>query len=218
MKAVKSVDLKNQKVQQILAGAKDAFLELGYEGTSVEEIARRSGVSKATLYNYFPDKQRIFAFFAEIECEEQARRMCNIINDVGDLEDGLRQIAKSYIEFIVSPFFRGMFRVIVGELVRFPELGRTFYDSGPDICIRRLSQYLVAATARGEISVGETKVAAHQFFALCRAELFYKILFGLKHDVKDEEIDRIVDTAVTTFLQIYIPERLRSGFPSGFKS
>jgi len=205
MKAVKPIDLKNPKVQQILAGAKEAFLELGYEGTSVEEIARRSGVSKATLYNYFPDKQRLFAFFVEIECEEQARRMFNITNDVGDVEDALRQIAKSYIKFMVSPFPRRMFRVIVGELVRFPELGRAFYDSGPDICIRRLGQYLAAATARGEISVAEAEVAAHQFFALCRAELFYKILFGLKHDVKDEEIDRIADTAVTTFLQIYRP-------------
>ena len=205
MKAVKPIDLKNPKVQQILAGAKDAFLELGYEGTSVEEIARRSGVSKATLYNYFPDKQRLFAFFVEIECEEQARRMFDITNDVGDVEDALRQIAKNYIKFMVSPFPRRMFRVIVGELVRFPELGRVFYDSGPDICIRRLNQYLSAATTRGEISVAEVEVAAHQFFALCRAELFYKILFGLKRDVKDEEIDRIADTAVTTFLQIYRP-------------
>ena len=59
--------------------------------------------------------------------------------------------------------------------------------------IRRLAEYLLAATARGEISVYEPELAAHQFVALCRAELFYKVLFGLKHNIKEEKIRRIAD-------------------------
>ena len=205
MKTVKPIDLKSPKIQQILAGAKDAFLELGYEGTSVEEITRRAGVSKGTLYNYFPDKRALFAIVVEGECEEQGRRICQITNDFGDVEDGLRQIGNNYIKFMISPFAQGIFRLVVAESQRFPELGRVLYDSGQDILIRRLAEYLSAATARGEISVSEPELAAHQFVALCRAELFYKVLFGLKHNIKDEEIRRIADVTVKTFLQAFRP-------------
>jgi len=201
---VKASNLKkNSKVEQILIGAKNAFLELGYEGTSVDEISRRAGTSKATLYNYFSDKQALFISVVERECSQQEQIMSKIASEVGNFEDGLYQIAKNFIKFTVSPLAISIFRLVVAESQRFPLLSRTFYDSGPDQCIRRLAEYLAAATARGEISVSQPELAASQFFALCKAELFYKILFGLKTDVKDDTINRIADTAVQTFLQAY---------------
>ena len=203
VKAVKPTDLGSPKAQQILAGAKDAFLELGYEGASVEEIARRAGVSKGTLYNYFPDKRSLFAIFVEGECEKQAQQMFQIADDSDNIEATLRQIANNIIEFVVSPFAQGIFRVVVAESQRFPELGRAFYDSGPDLLIRRLAQYLAVATARGELLVPNPELAAHQFIEMCRAELFYKILLGVKRNVKDEEIQRIADAAVETFIQAF---------------
>jgi TetR/AcrR family transcriptional repressor of mexJK operon len=51
---------KGRKFDQVIEGAKAVFLREGFEGASVDEIARDAGVSKATLYSYFPDKQHLF--------------------------------------------------------------------------------------------------------------------------------------------------------------
>lgn len=205
-KAAEPVNLDSPKAQQILAGAKDAFLELGYEGTSVEAIARRAGVSKGTLYNYFPDKQTLFTVFVEEECEKHAQYMCQIVNSSDDLEVALRQVARKIIKFTTSPFAQGTFRVAVAESQRFPELGHSFYQSGPDIFVRQFAQYLAAATATGKLVVPDPELAAHQFIQLCKADLFQKVLLGIKRNVKEEEVNRVADAAVETFLKAFKPK------------
>jgi AcrR family transcriptional regulator len=205
-KAVKPVNLDSPKAQQILTGAKDAFFELGYEGTSVEEIARRAGVSKGTLYNYFPDKQTLFAVFVEGECEKHAKYMCQVVNDYDDVEVALRQVANKIIKFTTSPFAQSTFRVAVAESQRFPELGRVFYHSGPDVFVRQFAQYLAAADATGKLRVPDPELAAHQFIQLCKADLFHKVLLGIQRHVNEEEVQRIADAAVETFLKAFKPE------------
>ena len=60
-----------RKVSQVLDGARTVFLRDGFEGASVDDIARQAGVSKATLYNYFPDKRILFMEVAKAECVRQ---------------------------------------------------------------------------------------------------------------------------------------------------
>ena len=64
---------KGRKFDQVLDGARDVFLRDGFEGASVDDIARRAGVSKATLYSYFPDKRLLFSEVARVECNRQAQ-------------------------------------------------------------------------------------------------------------------------------------------------
>jgi TetR/AcrR family transcriptional repressor of mexJK operon len=63
---------KGRKFDQVIEGAKAVFLREGFEGASVDEIARDAGVSKATLYSYFPDKQHLFLAVLETECAHQS--------------------------------------------------------------------------------------------------------------------------------------------------
>ena len=205
MDAARSLTTDSPKARQILEGATAAFLELGYEGTSVDEIARRAGVSKGTLYNYFPDKSALFAAIVERECAEQARRVFTIDSAATDIEATLRGIARQFVAFLVSTFAEDIFRVVLAEVPRFPELGRAFYDSGPDLGIRRLAQFLAAANARGALDIDDPELAAQQFIELCKADLFYKRVLGVKRSASPVEIERVADAAVTFFLRATRP-------------
>jgi TetR/AcrR family transcriptional repressor of mexJK operon len=117
-----------------------------------------------------------------------------------DHEQTLRIICKTLITFFLSRFGQDMFRVCVAEAQRFPELGRTFYDSGPKRWGRKISQYLDSPKAREALDIDDTHLAADQLAQLCRADLMLKVLFGIDKDPPEAEIDRIADEAVKTFL------------------
>lgn len=198
-----SADLNSPKVRQILDGARTAFFDLGYEGASTDEIVRRAGVSKGTLYNYFPDKKTLFTAFVEEECRKQATLLFQMEGQPDDIEAFLRAAARRLIRVLLSPFMQGIYRLAVAEAQRFPELARVFYDSGPDLGTRRLAQMLSGAAARGLLRIEDVDLAAHQFDQLCKADLFYKVLFKIRSSFTDEEIDRVADSAVDMFLRAY---------------
>jgi TetR/AcrR family transcriptional repressor of mexJK operon len=191
---------KGRKFDQVIEGAKAVFLREGYEGASVDEIARDAGVSKATLYSYFPDKQHLFLAVLETECAQQSEVELLIHAAEHDVEETLRIISKTLITFMLSRFGQDMFRVCLAEAQRFPELGRTFYDSGPKRWGRKIAQYLDSPGARLVLDIDDTNLAADQLAQLCRTDLMLKVLFGIERDPPEAEIDRIADEAVKTFL------------------
>lgn len=189
-----------KKCRQILDGARAVFLERGFDGASVDEIAERAGISKATMYRYYPDKKALFSAVVSRDCGRQADHMFALDIDNLPLEELLYKLAKGYIAFIVSPFAQGIYRIAVAESGRLPEIGGTFFNSGPDCGRRRLAPILAEAAARGEIDVDDPDHAAHQFFELCKAEVFYKTLFGLGGPTTEAEIDAKARATVAGFL------------------
>jgi AcrR family transcriptional regulator len=173
------------------------------EGASVDEIARDAGVSKATLYSYFPDKQHLFLAVIETECAHQSEVEILLHSADQNVEETLRIICKTLITFFLSRFGQDMFRVCVAEAQRFPELGRTFYDSGPRKWGRKIAQYLDSPGARAVLEIEDSLLAADQLAQLCRADLMLKVLFGIEKDPPEAEIDRIAAEAVKTFLARY---------------
>lgn len=203
METLQSLDLSSPKACQILEGARSAFLELGYEGTSVEEIARRAQVSKGTIYNYFPDKQTLFIAVVHGECQKQTQRIFKVDRDAEDVETLFRGIALDFVALLLSPFAQNIFRIAIAEASRFPELGRAFYNSGPAVGRKRLMDVMARAVANGELAIADIELAADQFIELCKADLFYQQLLGIKTNPTEAEIQRIADGAVATFLKAF---------------
>ena len=192
------------KYHQILEGARQVFLEVGFEGASVDDIARQARVSKGTMYNYFPDKRALFAAVVHHECEEQASRIFKIERTGSDdVEQTLRRIASGFVAFLMTPFAQGMYRIAVAESPRFPDLGRAMYESGPELGTRRLAEYMAYACGRGVLEIDDVDLAAHQFTELCKARLFHRKLLGIQREVSKGEIDAVADAAVTTFLRAF---------------
>lgn len=189
-----------RKIGQVLEGARTVFLRDGFEGASVDDIAREAGVSKATLYNYFPDKRILFIEVAKAECCRQEEAHDEMMAHSAPPEEALRVAADRMMRLILSPFGRNVFRVCVAETERFPELGREFWDSGPARIRAKMIAYFEQAMERGELQIEDVELAADQFAELCKANLFSKLMFGIQDSFSEEEIARVADGAVATFM------------------
>lgn len=194
---------KGRKFDQVLEGARQVFLADGFEGASVDAIARAAGVSKATLYSYFRDKRALFVEVARGECLRQADEAVARMDLTRPPAQVLRDAARQMVGFLLSEFGQRVFRICVAEADRFPELGRAFYASGPALVRERMKGYLQAAVARGELAIEDFDLAADQFAELCKADLFPRLVFGNRTGFTEPEIDRVISGAVETFLARY---------------
>ena len=198
---------KGRKFDQVLDGARTVFLRDGYEGASVDDIAAEAGVSKATLYSYFPDKRVLFVEVAKAECRRQADEAEVLVTLTAPPDCVLPVAARRIIDFMLSDIGRAANRICIAESERFPELGRAFYASGPALVRDRLASYLNGAVARGELVIDDVFLAADQFAELCKADIFPSLIFGIKTDFTPAERDRVARGAVEMFLARYAAKR-----------
>ncbi|NRB20537.1 MAG: TetR/AcrR family transcriptional regulator [Rhodobacteraceae bacterium] len=192
-----------RKFDQVLEGARDVFMADGFEGASVDDIARAAGVSKATLYSYFPDKRLLFMEVARHECDRQACATVDLIETSCSPQQVLLVAARHILNVILSDFGQKMFRICVAEAERFPDLGRQFYESGPMVIRARIREYLELATARGELRIEDFDLAADQLAELCKADLFPRLMFNIDTDFNEADRERVTKGAVDTFLARY---------------
>lgn len=192
-----------RKVPQVLAGARKVFLERGFEGASVDDIARESGVSKATLYSYFPDKKQLFAAVVQKSCEEQVEDLKVSLKSHQCPVDGLHKTAQSVVKLMLSKGMVPLFRLCVAEATRFPELGFIFYSTGPKVWRDQIAEFLRKASERGVLAVEDDEhfaIAAEHLMALCKTDLFYQNMFCDDFKASRAEVDSVATEAVKTFL------------------
>ncbi|VDC23575.1 HTH-type transcriptional regulator AcrR [Pseudogemmobacter humi] len=194
---------RGRKFEQVVDGALRVFLRDGFEGASVDEIAREAGVSKATLYSYFPDKRIMFAEVFSAECHRQADRAETELARTPGAREFLTFAGQRVIEFTLSDFGRRLFRLIVAEVARFPELAREFYSNGPGLLRRKLVERLRELSQRGELSITDYDLAADQFVQLCRAAVHDRLMLDLVQDIRPEEVAKSVESAVEMFMARY---------------
>lgn len=195
---------KGRKFDQVLDGARKVFLRDGFEGASVDDIAREAGVSKATLYSYFPDKRLLFMAIATGECQRQADEALEFITE-GDrpVREALRYAANRLIDYITSPLGLQTYRLCVAETDRFPALGQQFYASGPLLVRARMVEYLQKAVARGELVIDDFELAADQFVELCKVDAYHGFICGVTSDYPAERRARVIHGAIEMFLARY---------------
>jgi len=194
---------KGRKFGQVLNGARAVFLRDGFEGASVDEIARAAGVSKATLYSYFADKRLLFMEVVKQECDQQSQDAMDEIDREAPVEAVLEAAARHLLRFLLSDFSQRVFRICVAESERFPELGREFYNSGPAHVRAELTAFFGEAVERGELAIDDLGLAADQFAELCKADLHARLIFGVSNGFSEEEVERVIAGAVGMFMARY---------------
>ena len=191
------------KARQIIEGARKAFMAHGYEGASTEEIVRQAGISKGTLYSYFPSKKELFEVIIKEECRHQSQKIIQKVDLSRPARQVLTELATGYLGLLLSPFPQDLFRLAVAEAKRFPSLAKVFYDSGPGQGIQRLTSIMQTFADRGEIATEDPHMAACHFEQLCKADLFNKALFGVQAAFTEAEVRRVIEHAVEAFMRIY---------------
>ncbi|HLJ62809.1 MAG TPA: TetR/AcrR family transcriptional regulator [Stellaceae bacterium] len=196
---------RGAKPQAIRAAASRLFLAHGYGAVSVEAIAREAGVSKATIYAHFPDKANLFAALMREECEEHFPWLAALDEEPDDLAATLATVGRAYSAFLASPRGVAVFRMVVSEAPRFPELAEAFFENGPKVLVERLASFLDRARARGLLKTGDSRLAARQLLALLRGEIHLRAVLGIGPALGLSEIAAQAKSATDLFLKAYGP-------------
>lgn len=194
---------KGRKYDQVMEGALRVFLRDGYDGASVDDIAREAGVSKATLYAYFPDKNVLFRRICATECRRQTELAEAELDPSAPVEQQLTFVAERIAAFLMSDFGRNAFRLVTSEGGRFPDLAREFWANGPGLTQEKLAHHLKLLTDRGLLRVDDPNLAAEQFSQLCKAHIHDRMLFGMEGSITPEGLRKSIRGAVEMFLARY---------------
>ena len=178
---------------RVLRAATSSFLAGGYRA-SVDDIARRAGLAKQTVYHHFPSKE---ALFREVASELAKRVLVELESDQGDLRDTLIRFAVAYRKRVLGAEGIATFRTLVPEVTRFPACARAMYAASAGELIERLAGVL----ARSGLSMDDPHFAAEMLLGMLAGQDRIKRLFAVPTSPKGERVRaaRIVDC----FLRAY---------------
>lgn len=203
------------KRRQIAQAATEIFIAKGYLEPSVDEIAVRAGVSKQTVYKHFGSKEKLFlavtkaatdAVTNELAAQLEARR-----SDGSDFATELETFARTLARGVLTPEMTSLRRLVMNEVTRFPELGRSWYRHGPGRVVEQLSRRLSELRAEGLLAVDDPERAAEDFNWLVLSAPQNKMLFGAVASFTDGEIDALATRAVRLFLSAHGVRRAHRG-------
>lgn len=192
-----------EKRRQILAGARQVFLERGFDAASMGDIARAAGVSKGTLYVYFQDKVDLFASLVSCECAVTAECLFELDTVEPDVEAALTKLGLSFIDEMVEPARIATLRTVIAIAGKFPEIGRRFWEAGPRSGTLRLAEYLQAKVDQGVLVIENVEIAAGQFLTLCKDGIVGPVLTGGMDVPEEAHCREVVHRAVHMFMAAY---------------
>jgi AcrR family transcriptional regulator len=195
-------DEDSSKRRQILDGAGKVFMDLGFDGASMGEIARSAGVSKGTLYVYFADKNRLFEAIVEREMLDQQKVAFNF-DPERDVATTLREFGQAYIQLLCRPGGGSAIRTVMAIAERMPDVGRRYYEQVLEKTIGRFASYLEARVKAKDLAIDDCQLAASQFMLMCQASLFLPFIFQAAPPPSAERITQVVESATRMFLAAY---------------
>jgi AcrR family transcriptional regulator len=186
----------------LIEAAAKAFLDLGYEATSVGEIARRAHASKQTLYRRFPSKAALFSAVMRHQSEAGFSVLSEIVQSTAPAADVLLIYARILILPLVDEDKLRFLRATIASAVSFPEVAEAFWEVGPTRVHAILSQFLHGRMASGELLQGDPDAAAQLFVAICTGRFWSQGLFGIRPRASRAEVEQYARTAVDVFMRV----------------
>ena len=209
-----------RKHQGILRAATALFLDKGYLGTSMDEIAREAAVSKQTVYQHFSDKEQLFADIV-LATTDQVDGLVRMTGDAlattTDLHADLGELARRFLSTLMQPELLRLRRLVIATADHIPEVGRAWYEQGFERVLLTLAERFAQLSERGLLAVGDPAIAAHHFVGLLLWIPVNRAMFtGEEAGPTKEELEAYADAAVQAFLRAYerpggtTPIRVRS--------
>ncbi|MBS7538619.1 TetR/AcrR family transcriptional regulator [Ancylobacter lacus] len=194
---------ESAKRRDIIDGARRVFFDKGFDGASMDEVARAASVSKATIYVYFESKEELFEALVLNDRARSAEHLFDVNAATSDIDGLLRHIGTTFMRMMVQPDHIRLVRMVIGVAEKFPRIGRSFFDAGPCRGGERLAQLLREQADLGHLVLDDDREAAHIFFNLCQGRIGKALLFGDTTVPTEAQIAETVDRAVRVFLAAY---------------
>jgi AcrR family transcriptional regulator len=183
-----------------LKAARDVFLEYGYEAANMAEIVKRAGGSLSTLYAQFGGKKGLFEAMIDARVTDLTEQMHIELAAHAPLREGLRRIGEAFLSRQLEAEALDVFRLMVAQAKKFPELAETWGKRAPEAVRRALAEYLMDRAKAGEIKISNPEMSAAVFFDLVRARIQFRALLIPSYQPSEDEVRETVDRAVRVFL------------------
>lgn len=193
------------KHEAIVCAAQQVFMSMGYGAASMDLIASEAGVSKQTVYSHFGAKDALFEEVVSSKCRE-LMGIDGIAADPDAPHDVvLFEAAKSFLAVVLNSHSVTLYRTILSECERFPELAQAFYRAGPKKAVERLGIYLGTVASQGGLKIEDPQASAALFFAMLRGDLYLQCILALRELPSDDEIAANARSVVNAFIRAHAP-------------
>lgn len=190
--------------REIASVAERTFFELGFTETTMQAIAARAGASKETLYRHFGSKEELFAEIVESRARSFLEDLDQRFESTGTVRDVLRALGWKLLQAMVEQDALMLCRTVIAETSRNPDLGTIFMEAGPDRVRLRLTQFLDAACARGELRRCDPELAARIFLGAVMSTFHLsRLTLQRPPPLSHEQLHEHVDEVVAMFMQRY---------------
>jgi AcrR family transcriptional regulator len=180
-----------------LDAARDVFLAQGFEAASVNEVVRIAGGSLATLYGQFGSKEGLFLAMVEDAIGQVLAPMGEVAASHRPLRDGLSVIGETFLEAVLRPGAVALYRIVMSEGAKFPDVVRNYQALGPDRVRGVVRAYLEERKQAGELREVDCDAAAMAFLDLVastiRARANWDPAFDLDDLARAAHVRRVVD-------------------------
>jgi TetR/AcrR family transcriptional regulator, mexJK operon transcriptional repressor len=205
----------DRKHREIMHAATALFVAKGYDGTSMDEIAARAGVSKQTIYKHFSDKDRLFTEIVLATTKQVDHVVGLVLGSLGDTKDlihDLRQLGRQFLEALMDEELLQIRRLVIANADRMPSLGRDWYEHGFEGVLAALASCFRALADKGLLQIDDALLAANHFSGMLLWIPLNEAMFtGNKKPRTKAELNRLADAAVQAFFAAYGRERKRPG-------
>ena len=187
----------------ILDAAKRLFVEQGYEGVSMDQIAAAAGVSKLTVYSHFGDKDTLFAAAARAYCEQ--RLPAELFDPYPEVpvRERLLEIGQAFYAMVSSPEAVSGHRILCTPQMADSAVPAMFWEAGPKRVQAEFSALLQRRVEAGELEVADTALASSQFFTLLKGEPHARLVMGCGSGGCHEAARAHIAASVDMFLRAY---------------
>lgn len=192
-----------RKRRLILNAARVVFAREGFAHAGMEQVARDAGVSTATLYAHFPGKADLFRVVVEETIQDIAHRVRQSAQTQGDARTRLQAFGMAYAEFYCAPYSRALFRMVIAERRRFPDLADHFRERGRAELGGTVLAIVQDLADTGQLAVEKPSWAAGQLQGMIEHATLILGLVGGDEVVPVRPLEAIVAEAVETFLARY---------------
>lgn len=189
----------------ILEAAKQLFVQHGYAGVSMDQIAAAAGVSKLTLYSHFGDKDNLFIAAVQTFCEQSVPHAVFQARPGQDMRAHLLQVSQAFVGMILSPEAIAGQRMLCSPQVVQSPLPAAFWAAGPQRIQTAFTELLAGYAAQGLLDIDDFPLAASQLVALLKGELHSRELFGFCCSNRETTVEQHVQACVELFMRAYAP-------------
>ncbi|TCG03858.1 TetR family transcriptional regulator [Paraburkholderia steynii] len=190
--------LQRRKRSAILDGAKTVFLSQGFGLATMDDVAAAAGVSKQTVYRHFKSKEALFVGLVSSMCAQVGELLAGAQDEqsAGSAEDELQELGWSLARSLIVPDYLRLYRAIVAEAERLPELGQVFYENGAKVV-----RAFAAKILRRQFDEPTAVLRAATFVQLVLGDAYLELSIGYTVPDVDARFALQIDEAVAAALR-----------------